>query len=65
MRPADVLNYIVKVDGDCLKSYICGSCPLRKGCHGRFLNDDPPSREERLAMALDAIVAKEIVGEQT
>jgi hypothetical protein len=52
----DVLEEIVKLDGQCLDSVRCKRCPFRAICLPEFLNPIPPSPCQRLKMAQDVLV---------
>lgn len=64
-----VLEEIVVAKGACLDSQRCLKCPFRVMCLPEFLNPDPPTKPQRLAMALDvlthnALVDDDITSEQ-
>jgi hypothetical protein len=59
----DVLEEIVKVEGQCLDSKRCAKCPFRAKCLPEFLNTIPPSPPERAKMAMDVLAHHYLVDE--
>jgi hypothetical protein len=59
----DVLEEIVKLDGQCLESHRCKRCPFRAICLPEFLNPVPPSQPQRLKMAQDVLAHHYLIDE--
>jgi hypothetical protein len=59
----DVLEEIVKLDGQCLESSRCKRCPFRAICLPEFLNPVPPSQPQRLKMAQDVLAHHYLIDE--
>ena len=59
----DVLEEIVKSDGQCMNSKRCPRCPFRAQCLAEFLNPTPPSQPQRLKMAIDVLTHHYIIDE--
>ena len=60
----DVLEDIVKLDGQCLESSRCKRCPFRAICLPEFLNPVPPSQPQRLKMAQDVLTHHYLLDEE-
>ena len=52
---ASALQKIVELEGKCLRADLCLQCPFRSMCLPEFLNPHPPTRSQRLNMALDIL----------
>lgn len=59
----DVLEDIVKVDGQCLDAKRCQRCPFRAICLPEFLYPNPPSQPQRLKMAQDVLAHHYLIDE--
>ena len=55
------LEEIIRLDGDCLRSDICCTCPFSKECLIDFLSNKPWSNNKRVDMALDRLFRLEIM----
>lgn len=51
----NILEDIVKLDGQCMESSRCRKCPFRAICLPEFLNPIPPSQAQRLKIAQDVL----------
>lgn len=60
----DVLEEIVKTDGNCLNSTRCSRCPFRAQCLAEFLNPAPPSQPQRLKMAIDVLTHHYLIDDE-
>ena len=60
----DVLEEIVKTDGQCLDSKRCAKCPFRAICLPEFLNPVPPSQPQRLKMAMDVLAHHYLIDDE-
>jgi hypothetical protein len=60
----NVLEEIVKLDGQCLDSNRCRRCPFRAICLPEFLNPIPPSQPQRLKMAQDVLVHHYLIDDE-
>ncbi len=60
----DVLEEIVKTDGQCLDSKRCTKCPFRAICLPEFLNPVPPSQPQRLQMAMDVLTHHYLIDDE-
>lgn len=60
----DVLEEIVKLDGQCLESVRCRKCPFRAICLPEFLNPVPPSQPQRLMMAQDVLAHHYLIDDE-
>ena len=60
---AKIIQEIISEDGDCLDYKRCGGCPFKGSCLPSFL-DRPPSHEERLSKALNALAHYELLNDE-
>lgn len=64
MTEDEVIEKIIEVKGDCLSATLCSRCPFSGICLPEFFRDEPsPTKQERLNMALDYVVRKELLGD--
>ena len=61
----DVLEEIVKLDGQCMESTRCRRCPFRSICLPDFLNPIPPTQPQRLKMAQDVLTHHYLIDEDS
>ena len=52
---AIILQEVVELEGSCLQKKRCLQCPFRSMCLPEFLNPTPPTKTQRLNMALDIL----------
>lgn len=69
MTPTEkqILTEILDADGLCLSGERCRACPFRQSCLPEFLcaPHTRPSKEKRVAMALDAITNIDLLEDET
>jgi propanediol dehydratase small subunit len=58
-----VLEQIISLDGDCLDSVRCSSCPFKGQCLTEFATNTPPSKKTRRQMALDKLTIDALLNE--
>lgn len=58
-----VLEDIASLEGDCMDSKRCKVCPFRAMCLPEFLYPMPPTKEQRLKLALDVMTHHALVDE--
>jgi len=61
-----ILEEIIDIDGDCLGSTRCLSCPFRKNCLPKFLRPahERPSKSERVNAALDILTRHTLLDDE-
>ncbi len=60
----EVIEKIIEAKGDCLSATLCMRCPFSEICLPEFFREEPsPTRQERLDMALNYVVRKELLGD--
>lgn len=62
-KDISTLEEIVAVGGKCLYSKRCPDCPFRSRCLPEFLNEIPPTSDQRLNMALNVLSYHQILGD--
>lgn len=60
---ADILEQIVKLEGNCMDSQRCKACPFRGICLPEFIYPNPPTQQQREQMALSVLVHHALVDE--
>lgn len=63
-QDAKILQEIVDVDGKCMDSSRCKSCPFRAMCLPEFLNPIPPTPQQRSNMAIDILTHHHLLDEE-
>jgi hypothetical protein len=61
----NILEEILKTEGQCMNSKRCERCPFRAACLPEFLNPIPPSQEQRLKMAQDVLAHHYLIDDTT
>jgi len=56
-----ILEEIVEVQGKCMDSERCVTCPFRSMCLPEFLYPNPPSPNQRFNMAMDVLTHNALV----
>lgn len=59
----DILEQIVKLDGNCMDSQRCKLCPFRGICLPEFIYPNPPTQTQREQMALSVLAHHALVDE--
>ncbi len=62
-KDAQILQDIVNLEGKCMDSKRCEQCPFRAMCLPEFLNEKPPTTQQREKMALDVLTHHALVDE--
>ena len=62
-KDCSLLEEVVELDGNCLKSTRCKQCPLRTTCLPKFLNIKPPTIQQRQKTALNIITHRALIDE--
>jgi hypothetical protein len=62
----DIIEDIIKTEGDCLNEIRCSLCPLRDKCHSSILNalDHKARKKRRVQIAKDIICDSAIFNER-
>lgn len=57
----DALQEIVEREGNCLDAKLCSRCPFKSKCLPEFIKDSPPTKNQRMMLALDAITCSQLM----
>ena len=62
-KDKNILDEIVDLKGDCMLSTRCRECPFRSMCLPEFVNPVPPTKNQRMNMAVDVLFHNEVLDE--